>query len=199
MRNVIFDIGNVVVRWRPFLALDHIFADEAEMERAFAEIGFYDWNLEQDRGRSWADGIAHAERETPAHAHVFRGYADGLGPAHRERVAGTSELIEALHARGVALYALTNAALASFEAAKAAAPALGLMRDVLVSAVEGVVKPDPAIFELCLSRNGLDRSETLFVDDSARNCEAAEALGITAHRFTTADDLASTLRALRLL
>lgn len=165
------------------------------MDRTLARIGFFDWNLEQDRGRSWEDGIAVARRDMPEHAHIFEAYATGLVVAHDERIPGTSELIEALHERDVNLFGLTNAARASFEAVKLAAPAIGLMQNVVVSADEGVAKPDRRIFETCLERNGLDRSETMFVDDSLANCQAAEAVGIAAHHFSDAEGLEADLRA----
>ena len=73
------------------------------------------------------------------------------------------------------------------------------MRDVVVSADERPVKPDAAIFDICLSRNNLAASETLFVEDQAENCEAAESLQMTAHQFTSAEALRSTLRRYGLL
>jgi HAD superfamily hydrolase (TIGR01509 family) len=199
MINVIFDFGNVVIQWRPYRALSGIFATEAEMDQTLAKIGFFDWNLKQDQGRSWEDAVAAAERDTPDHAHIFRAYAEGLRPAHEELIPGTSELIQSLHNRGVALFGLTNAAQASFNVVKSVAPVIELMRDVVVSADEGIAKPDPKIFELCLDRNGLERSETMFVDDSLANCEAAETVGIAAHHFVDAAGLEQDLQSRGLL
>jgi len=104
-------------------------------------------------------------------------------------VPGTSKLIEALHGRGVALFGLTNASLATVEVVETVASVLGLMRDIVVSADVGLIKPGAAIFELCLRRNGLVAGETLFVDDSLANCQAAQALGIAAHHFVDAPGL----------
>jgi 2-haloacid dehalogenase len=199
LRNVIFDFGNVLIKWRPFNALGHLFDSEAEMEACLDQIGFASWNAEQDRGRGWSDALLWAETERPDHAHVFRAYAEGLDAAHDERVPGTTELIERLDARGVALFGLTNAALASFEAVRRTAPVIDRMRDVVISSQEGLIKPDPAIFRLCLDRNGLTASETLFVDDSVSNCRAAEGIGIVAHHFTSAEALEGDLTKLGLL
>ena len=199
VRNVVFDFGNVLIRWQPFKALNHIFDTEADMSACLDEIGFFEWNAEQDRGRSWSDAVLWAERECPEHAHVFRAYAEGLDAAHGERVPGTSELVERLDACGVGLYGLTNAALASFEAVRRTAPVIDRMRDVVISAIEGLIKPDPAIFKLCLDRNGLEAEETLFVDDSEANCRGAEAVGMAAHHFRSAEELERHLTDLGLL
>ena len=56
IKNIVFDIGNVVIRWEPYEALSDFYADPEEMNMHLTEIGFFEWNIEQDRGRSIADG-----------------------------------------------------------------------------------------------------------------------------------------------
>lgn len=193
MAAVIFDFGNVLIDWRPHRALTRFFADEAEMERVFAEIGFYAWNLEQDRGRSFDEAIAAAERDQPAHVDVFQAYLDGLDAAHSERVPGVVEIAEDLRDAGVRLFGLTNAARPSFEAVRRTAPVVDDMEDVVVSADVGLIKPDPAIYRLLLERNALAASDCLFIDDRPENCAAAEALGMAAHLFRDAAALRADL------
>ena len=193
MKNVIFDFGNVIIRWSPFQALGHLFQDETDMTETLHKIGFFDWNLEQDRGRSWPDGLALVKREKPQHAHIFEAYYKGLGPAHNRLVPGTSEIIQALNDKGVNLFGLTNASLETVAVVRDTAPVLNLMKDIVISAAAGVIKPNAEIYELCLSRNGLQAVETLFVDDSLANCEAAQKLGIGAHHFVNAKGLSDDL------
>ena len=76
-----------------------------------------------------------------------------------------------------------------------AAPAIGLLEDVLVSGVEGVAKPDPRIFALLAQRFGLDPARTVFTDDSATNVEAAATAGFDALLFTSAAQLRADLVA----
>lgn len=59
----------------------------------------------------------------------------------------------------------------------------------------GVRKPDEAFYHLLAERIGRPPAACLFVDDRLVNCEAAEAVGMRAHHFTDADDLAERLRA----
>lgn len=87
MTAVIFDLGNVVNFRHPFLALNHLFADETEVETTFEAIRFYDRNLEQDRGRSWEDRLTVAQRDAP---HIFKACAD-RPDAHRFADAATLE------------------------------------------------------------------------------------------------------------
>jgi FMN phosphatase YigB (HAD superfamily) len=62
-----------------------------------------------------------------------------------------------------------------------------------------MVKPEPAIFRHALARIGAEPGACLFIDDNEHNVEAARALGIEAHRFTTPEALADELRARGLL
>ena len=104
------------------------------MEKTLDEIGFFAWNFEQDKGRSWEDGIKSAEVTMPEHAEIFRSYRRCLAQAHSDLIPGTSELIAELHQSGVNLFGITNAARESFEAVKSAAPSVSLLSDVVVSA-----------------------------------------------------------------
>ncbi|WP_194915658.1 HAD family hydrolase [Catenulispora rubra] len=68
------------------------------------------------------------------------------------------------------------------------------LTDLIVYSHEvGVMKPDPAIYELCLERLGLPPEETVFVDDVEENCAAARALGMSAVLF---QDTAQAVREL---
>ena len=66
---------------------------------------------------------------------------------------------------------------------------------MIVSGEERLVKPDPAIFRILVDRHGLDPATTVFVDDLARNVEAAAALGFRTIRFTTPEALRVDLAA----
>ncbi|MBM4431268.1 MAG: HAD family phosphatase [Chloroflexi bacterium] len=68
--------------------------------------------------------------------------------------------------------------------------------EVIISALVGLAKPDPAIFRLALERLGVAPQEAVFVDDMPGNVDAAAALGIHAIRFTTREALLDQLRPL---
>ncbi len=70
---------------------------------------------------------------------------------------------------------------------------LDLFDIVVCSGDEGVVKPDPAIFELALERLGVAPQEAVFIDDYAGHVEAARSLGLHAIHFTTAQALGREL------
>jgi epoxide hydrolase-like predicted phosphatase len=70
----------------------------------------------------------------------------------------------------------------------------GLFDAVVLSAAEGLVKPDPAIYRLALRRLGTAPQATIFVDDYPPNIEAAATLGIRAIHFAGYPDLVSELQ-----
>ena len=76
MANVIFDIGNVLIAWDERAAFRRTFPDDATIDRFFAEDGFYDWNIEQDRGRSRSEAVAAVSAEWPEYAPLLDQFFD---------------------------------------------------------------------------------------------------------------------------
>ena len=74
-------------------------------------------------------------------------------------------------------------------------PVFGHFRDVVVSAEEGVIKPERRIYEIVLQRTGLAAADLLFVDDNPDNIAAAEALGFHTHLFSDPAALRPTIQA----
>src|SRR5699024_5067799 len=87
----------------------------------------------------------------------------------------------------------------TFHHAPQVAPAITQLEDVVVSGCEGLIKPDPAIFEILRERFGLDPVRTVFIDDLPANVEAARSLGFLGLVFTDAPRLRGDLRDLGLL
>jgi epoxide hydrolase-like predicted phosphatase len=67
---------------------------------------------------------------------------------------------------------------------------------IIVSALVGMMKPDPGIYHLVLERLHVAPYEAVFVDDMQENVEGAAAVGMHAIHFTTRDALLSELEAL---
>ncbi len=103
-------------------------------------------------------------------------------------------MLDALRARGVPVYAITNFSAEKFGLACAEFPFLGGFDGVIVSGDEKLVKPDPAIYRLLLERYRLSAADCLFIDDVAANVEAARGVGMYGHHFKDPDGLADQLR-----
>jgi 2-haloacid dehalogenase len=69
----------------------------------------------------------------------------------------------------------------------------------VISGLEGLVKPDPRIFQLMLERFDLQPARTVFIDDNAVNVEAAAAIGVNAILFESPTQLRAALQGVGLL
>jgi len=180
---VLFDVGNVIVRWDPRTLYAKIFPDPAERERFLGEVCSMEWHLEHDRGAAMADTIPARVRQHPHHAEAIAAWLDRHPEMFSGAILETEAVIEELHARRVPLYALTNMPRDYWAHTQSLSSVFGRFRDIVVSSDEGVVKPDPRIFEIARERSGLQARDFLFVDDSAANIEAAAGLGFHVHLF----------------
>jgi 2-haloacid dehalogenase len=97
---------------------------------------------------------------------------------------------------GYKVHALTNWSAETFYPAQKLFPFLTWFDGVVVSGEEGLVKPDPRIYQRLLERFQLNPASAIFIDDVTRNVEAARRLGITAIQFSEQVDLRLELRQL---
>ena len=196
---VFWDFGNVIVRWDPRTLYSKIFPDAAERDRFLAEVCTLSWHAVTDCGVSFADNCARLIAEHPNHEAAIRAWHERWPEMFSGPIAETEAAIEALHAAGAPQYGLSNISHETLEATLAMSPAFGRLAGVIASGLEGVMKPDPAIFRLACTRYGLEPADVLFIDDSARNIEAARALGMDVHHFTDPAALRPALEARGLL
>lgn len=198
--NIVFDVGNVLIRWAPEQAVAHVFADPSEALDWLRRVGFFDWNVVQDGGRGFDTGLAVLETLHPGAAKVLGAYVERFGLTIAEPIEGTWELLEALRAAGHRLFAITNFAAYTWPVALDLHPRLGTsFEDVVVSGDEHLLKPGPEIYHLLCTRNNIMPGNCLFIDDSTANVAGAQAVGMAAHHFTTPAALDADLRARGLL
>jgi 2-haloacid dehalogenase len=192
---VVFDVGNVLLDWDPRHLYRRIFDDEERMERFLAEVCTPAWNVEQDRGRPFAQAVAELAAEHP-HLHAeIRAFDERWPETVASPIHDTVAILGGLREAGVPDYAITNFSHEKFAVARGLWPFLDQFRGVVVSGEERLLKPDPAIYRVLLDRYGLSAADCLFIDDSPDNVAGALSVGMHAVRFTgprqLADDLTS--------
>jgi HAD superfamily hydrolase (TIGR01509 family) len=69
----------------------------------------------------------------------------------------------------------------------------GLFEVVVISALVGLRKPDPAIYYLAAERAGVPPAACLFIDDKERNTVAAASVGMATVTFRSAEQLTQEL------
>jgi 2-haloacid dehalogenase len=196
IRHIVFDIGKVLIHYDPNLPYSRIIPDAEERQWFFANVCTHDWNIEQDRGRNWAQAEAlliaqYPERETQIRA-FRKHWAEMVPHAYDDSVAIMTGLIDAGHD----VTMLTNFAADTFSEARQMYPFLNIPRGVTVSGEIGLIKPDIEIYDKHARDFGLDPAHTVFIDDSYPNVEGARAAGWQAVHFTGAETLKADLVAL---
>ena len=193
IRHVVFDLGQVLVRWDPEAPYRRLIPDAAERRHFLTEVCGHDWNLEQDRGRRWEDAEALLVEKFPEreeHIRSFRKFwHEMVSHSYDDSVAIMVALIDS----GYDVTMLTNFASDTFREAQKMFPFLTLPRGVTVSADVGLIKPDPAIYALHERSFGLERPATLFIDDNRKNIESAQAFGWNVVHFTNPPALRGAL------
>lgn len=197
--NIVFDLGMVLIEWDPRHLYRKIFDDPDKMEWFLAHVCHPEWNLEQDRGRSFATAVTEAKTRHPGYAAEIEAYHLRWGEMVPGAIAGSVDILEALHKRGAPLYAITNWNGEKFNETRLRFPFLNLFKDIVVSGDEGLIKPDAAMYRVLIDRNGLKAETCVFIDDSLKNVKGAEAVGMKAIHFTSPEKLESELKMMGLL
>lgn len=185
----VFDLGAVLIDWDPRYLYRSLFADEVEMERFLATVCTPDWNAEQDRGRSLADGTAALVAQHPEHADLIEAYYGRWDEMLGDPIAETVEIAAELKAGGIRLIALSNWSAETFPRAQHRLAVLDAFDGVLLSGTVGLIKPDPRIYHAVIERHEIAVRRAMFIDDSVRNVEAAAQIGFDAIHFTRPEQL----------
>lgn len=196
---MVFDIGGVLLDWDPRHLYRKVFDDEDAMEQFLGRICTPEWHAPHDRGARTADSCARLAEAHPEHADEIwawlqRGEEMVAGPI-QENV----EILAELRRAEVACFALSNMEAETFPLRRARFAFFDLFDGIVISGLEGMAKPDPAIFELLLRRFGLEGGATVFVDDNAENVAAASALGMRSVLYESSDALRRALGEMDLL
>ena len=191
----VFDIGNVLIRWDPHCLYRKLIQDEAERNDFLTHICSGEWNLEMDRGKPFAQGVAERIALFPDKAELIRAFHERWVETLDGAVEGSVEILEELRAGGIPCYAITNFNHETFDIASRHFPFLDSFQGIIVSGREGILKPDQHIYELLCRRHGLAAADCLFIDDSAANVEGARAAGMRAHHFSKPETLRAELKA----
>ena len=192
--HIVFDIGKVLIAYEPETPFRALIPDHDQRQYFMTEICSPAWNIEQDRGRSWADAEEALIVQYPdwdRHIRAFReNWHHMVGPA----IDGSVDILRRFIAAGCDITLLTNFASDTFRESQKRWSFLNETRGVTVSGEVKLIKPDPAIYQLHADSFGLRPEKTLFIDDSLPNVLAAHSCGWHAVQFVDAPTLEAELQ-----
>jgi 2-haloacid dehalogenase len=194
IKAIVFDFGGVLVKWNPYNILRPYFADDQKaMESFLHEINFAEWNAEQDRGRSFDEGVSVLSRQFPQHAHIIRAYYENWEASIDGQFDESIVLLNRLKDNGYLIYGLSNWSAETFPIARKRYSFFELFDGIIVSGEVKLIKPDSAIFELCLQMVHKPARECLFIDDTEANIITAKRIGFDTVHFQSPQQLKEEL------
>lgn len=197
IKNVIFDVGRVLIDWTPNDTMRAVGCTEEEVKllnRKLFVSGI--WN-EEDRSALSREELADLfVAQAPELEDKIRAFYARATESARLRPY-VHEWIRGLKAAGYRVYILSNFGRQAWKVAvdMGAIDFLDMTDGYLVSYMIREIKPDPAIFEELIRRFGLKKEECIFVDDSPKNVEGAENVGIRGVLFNDYEDVCRQLES----
>lgn len=194
IRNLIFDMGNVLIHWDPPRFMERMGLPEEDRALLLTEVfGSVEW-IQTDRGTlSLEDGLEEMCARLPERLHraarelTLDWWKDNLLP-----IEGMAELVHELKGLGYNLYLLSNAKL-DLHQYFARIPGSECFDGMIVSADWKLLKPQPELYQVLLREYGLKAEECFFTDDLNINIEAAVLVGMSGTVFRGAAGLRRAL------
>ncbi|MFP2994712.1 HAD family phosphatase [Spongiivirga sp. MCCC 1A20706] len=195
IKNVIFDLGGVLIDWNPeYVYLDVFKGDRTKMKWFFDNICTMDWNENQDAGYPLAKATEERVALFPEHEELIRMYYGRWEEMLGEQIDPTVDILRQLiNNTALKVVALTNWSAETFPVALERFDFLQWFEGIVVSGTEKTRKPFKEIYDITLNRFDLVANESIFIDDNARNIEAANQLGIHGLHFKNANTLKNQL------
>jgi len=183
IKNIVFDFGGVLLDWNPRYLYRTFFWDEKEMEYFLANVCTEDWNAEQDRGRSFSEGIKLLQFEHTEYHEAIQLFLDGWETMLKSEMPDSVKLLRELKEQGYEIFGLTNWSAETIPVVYRKYDFFKLFDGIVVSGEEKCIKPDKRIYEVLIERYKLDAEASVFIDDNPTNVQSAQELGFKSILF----------------
>lgn len=192
VKAVIFDIGNVLIEWQPERFYDSVIGQERRT-RMFDAVDLHGMNDRIDRGGDFKSIVMEeAERTSEWRDEIQMWYSHWIDMA-TPAIDHSVRLLRALRRKGIPVFALSNFGIRTFEIGVENYPFLEEFDRRYISGHMGVIKPEPAIYEMVEADCGVPPEALLFADDRHDNIDAAAARGWQTHLFDGPEGWAARL------
>ena len=194
----VFDLGGVFVDWNPMYLFRKLFESEEEALWFHENVCTLEWNLEFDAGDIFAEGVARLSRRCPRYWREIKAFDERWTETFGPMIQGTIDIHNELIEQEIPTFAITNFSWEKWMTRLGEWPFLEKFDGVIVSGLEGRVKPDPRIYRVFCERYGLSPESCVFIDDSEPNIVSARKFGMHGVHFRDPAQVRSELIALGL-
>lgn len=193
IKNIIFDIGNVLLEFKPLDYLKNTFNDSNLEKLLYKEVFQCEEWLHLDRGTLTQDEVIKIiSSRNPDHEVPIKICMDNwiniLAP-----IEGTVKLLSELKEKGYKLYLLSNFHSLAFQTVYSKYDFFKSFDGGIISYKENLLKPENEIYTKLLDTYNLNAEECLFIDDTLVNIEAADKLGIKTLHFENCETFMQNL------
>lgn len=179
---VVFDVGNVLIEWRPERAYDRLIGPE-KRQQMFAELDLHDMNNDVDLGAPLKDRVYAFAEDNPAWRDEIRLWHDNWFDLAGPAIDHSWRLLRALRAKGIPVFVLSNFGDDIWDRASEVFDVLKEFDRYYVSGKLGHVKPFNRIYEIVEEDSAIEPDRLLFADDREDNIAMARARGWRTHLF----------------
>ena len=200
-KNIIFDLGGVLIDWNPeYVYLKEFNNDRKKMKWFFDNICTFDWNENQDAGYPLKKATEERIKLFPQYENLIRIYYGRWKEMLGGPINLTVDILKRIKKENkLNVFALTNWSAETFPTALKKFDFLNLFDGIIVSGEEKTRKPFEKIYQITIDRFKIDPTESVFIDDNLRNVKAAEKLNIKGIHFKNSNKLEIELRNLKIL
>lgn len=183
MKNIVFDLGGVVVDWSPERLMQE-YTGDPEMPLVLFKKGFFqEYWPEYDRGTVDQTGIVKQMSEFTGRRFAECWDFVEFVKHSLQDIPATVRLIRELSGKGYRLFCLSNMSVEYYDYLKDR-EVFHYFEGQIISALEHVIKPEKEIYEVLMHRYDVVPEESVFIDDLEKNIDAARQLGFHTVHFT---------------
>ena len=194
IQKVIFDVGQVLVKFNPRNLFIKILKDEEKVDFFLKNICTWEWHIQQDLIYDTSKAAGPVIKKYPEYKEAIEAFygrfLEMIDSVHQENV----NLALKLKQKGYPIYLLSNFPGDQFEKYRLQNSFLDEFDDRIISGDVGLAKPDIKIYQLAIKKFNLNPEESLFIDDKIENTRGAEQVGIKTIQLQKPEDLDKEIR-----